>query len=67
MPWMHFTEISGRKLFVNMSQIVVVEEYQWTGGVGAVLTSTIHDKDGRPIKFQLRESADDIVLHVQSV
>ena len=64
MTWSEVTEISGRKHFINMSQIVVVEEYQWTGDVGAVLTSTIRDKDGKPIKFQVRESAEDIVRQV---
>jgi hypothetical protein len=60
MAWLELTEIGGRKLYLNMNEIVVIEEYQWTGGVGATLTSTIHDKDARPIKYQVRESAEEI-------
>jgi hypothetical protein len=61
MTWIELTEIGGRKLYLNMEEIYLIEEYQWTGGIGSVLTSKIRDKEGRPIKFQVRETAKDIV------
>jgi hypothetical protein len=66
MAWIELTEISGRKLYLNMEEIYLIEEYQWTGGIGSVLTSKIRDKEGRPIKFQVRETAKDIVRQAVS-
>jgi hypothetical protein len=59
--WSELTEIGGRTLDLNMEEIYLIDEYQWTGGIGSVLTSKIRDKAGRPIMFQVRETAQDIV------
>jgi len=61
MAWIiKLTEIGGRNLYVNLDQVVSFEPTQWEKGEGTRLRTTLLDKDGKPVDFEVQEPADKV-------
>lgn len=63
MGWIELTDLSGSKLYVNLSQVVSIKQY----GDTSYLSTTKNDKAGTPVVIQVLTPAAEIYALARSL
>ena len=61
MAWIiKLTEVGGHNVYVNLDQVVSFEPCRWEKGEGTRLRTTLVDKSGSSVDFDVQESPDKV-------